>query len=177
MEEQRNRRPAEPIDRGWRIGRQQFIVLSLLIIPLVAILAAILFPMFARESGSRVSPCLHRIKMLGLAMCVYVEDYGGRLPPASSWHEALLHDIEVDGGWHEDAFVCPKTKNPYVFSSTLAGQVINQVSKPEEVLLLWGAPADDGSPPHRGGFSVVFLDGHVRWLDEAKFRELMTRER
>ena len=169
--------PAGPINRGWRIGRQQHIGLLLLMIPLVAILAAILFPMFARESGSRSDPCLDRIKMLGMAMCLYVEDNGGRLPPASSWHEALLHDIEVDGGWDEDAFVCPKTKKPYVFNNALAGQVINQVSKPEEVLLLWGAPADDGSPPHRSGFHVVTLDGHAKCLDAATFSQLMTRGR
>ncbi|MCK4323915.1 MAG: hypothetical protein KAW89_05245, partial [Armatimonadetes bacterium] len=62
--------PAGPINRGWRIGRQQHIGLLLLMIPLVAILAAILFPMFARESGSRSDPCLDRIKMLGMAMCL-----------------------------------------------------------------------------------------------------------
>ena len=165
------------IYRGWRIGRQQFIVLSLLIIPLVAILTAILFPLFARSSGHRHDPCLNRILMLGLSMRMYAQDNDGILPPASSWHEALLHDIEVDGGWDEDAFICPKTKNPYVFNTTLAGQVINQVPKPEEVLLLWEAPAADGKPPHGGGFSVAFLDTHVQRLNEAAFRELMTRGR
>jgi len=177
MEEQRNTKPAEPIKRGWRIGRQQLIGLWWLMIPLVAILAAILFPVFERRSGSWSDPCLARLKMLAIAMYLYVEDNDGRLPPASSWHEALLHDIEVDGGWDEDAFVCPKTKNPYVFNNALAGQVINQVSKSEEVPLLWDAPTHDGTPPHSGRFSVVFLDGHVQWLDEATFSELMIRGR
>jgi len=55
----------------------------LVVIAIIAILAAILFPVFAqaREKARSVS-CLSNMKQIGLGMYMYVEDYDERLPTA-----------------------------------------------------------------------------------------------
>lgn len=53
----------------------------LVVIAIIAILAAILFPVFARarESATRTS-CLNNLKQLGTAVLMYVQDYEERVP-------------------------------------------------------------------------------------------------
>ena len=163
--------PAEPIRRGWRIGRQQHIGLLLLMIPLVAIGAAYLFPAFARVKARKAQrACLSNLIMLHSAAMAYAEDNDGYLPRGVSWRDALLPHLP--GG--RDCSLCPATKKPYVFNDALSGSVIKKIPNPDKVALFWDAPADEGRPPHGGGFNVVFLNGHVQGLDEATFSELMT---
>ncbi len=173
MEEQRNRKPAEPIHRGWRIGRQQLVGLWLLTIPLVAILAALVWPLvFPRPIPSKFMICLSQLKQIGIALRLYAEDNDDTLPPAGSWQEARAEYVR-DG----EVFTCPTTGKPYLFNDNLAGKTLPKIANQDQVALAWEARADDGSSPHHGGFNVVFLDGHSKWLDEATFSQLMTRER
>jgi len=60
--------------------RKGFTLIELLIvIAIISILAAILFPVFAkaRESARRAS-CLSNLKQMGLGMMMYVQDYDGK---------------------------------------------------------------------------------------------------
>jgi len=111
--------------------------------------------------------------MLHSAAMAYAQNNDGYLPRGVSWRDALLPHLP--GG--RDCSLCPATKKPYVFNDALSGNVIKKIPNPDEVPLFWDAPAADGRPPHGGGFNVAFLDEHVQWLDEAAFRELMTRGR
>ncbi len=175
MEEQRNRKPAEPINRGWRIGRQQYIVLSLLLIPLVAIGTAYLFPAFARLKARKAqSLCLANLRMLYSGATAYAEDNDGRLPPQAHWYAALAPHSQPGCD-----FRCPATGKLYTINGHLGERRIPEVHQPTAVPLAWDAPlTQDGSVgPHNGGFNVVFLDGHVQWLDEATFGGLMTTGR
>ena len=53
----------------------------LMVIAIIAILAALLFPVFARARGkSRETSCLSNLKQLGAAMKVYAQDYDESLP-------------------------------------------------------------------------------------------------
>ncbi|HJN14002.1 MAG TPA: DUF1559 domain-containing protein [Armatimonadota bacterium] len=53
----------------------------LVVIAIIAILAAILFPVFARaREKARQSSCLSNIKQLGLGCMMYTQDYDERLP-------------------------------------------------------------------------------------------------
>jgi len=48
----------------------------LVVIAIIAILAAILFPVFARaREKARQTSCLSNVKQLGLAMLMYAQDY------------------------------------------------------------------------------------------------------
>jgi prepilin-type N-terminal cleavage/methylation domain-containing protein/prepilin-type processing-associated H-X9-DG protein len=66
--------------------RHGFTLIELLVvIAIIAILAAILFPVFARaREKARQSSCLSNNKQLGLACLMYVQDYDEAFP-ASSW--------------------------------------------------------------------------------------------
>ena len=61
-----------------RVDRQRgFTLIELLVvIAIIAILAAILFPVFARaRESARKSTCLSNLKQLGLTMTMYASDY------------------------------------------------------------------------------------------------------
>jgi prepilin-type N-terminal cleavage/methylation domain-containing protein/prepilin-type processing-associated H-X9-DG protein len=57
----------------------------LVVIAIIAILAAILFPVFARaRENARRASCLSNVKQMGLAFAQYTQDYDEHYPP-NSW--------------------------------------------------------------------------------------------
>ncbi len=57
----------------------------LVVIAIIAILAAILFPVFARaREKARQTSCLSNVKQLGLGFLMYAQDYDDHLPPMSN---------------------------------------------------------------------------------------------
>ena len=62
--------------------RQGFTLIELLVvIAIIAILAAILFPVFAQaREKARAAVCLSALKQYGLAMNMYAQAHKGRLP-------------------------------------------------------------------------------------------------
>ena len=63
----------------------------LVVIAIIAILAAILFPVFARaREAARKTACLSNMKQLGLAAQMYMQDYDGALPDSRlTWLNGL----------------------------------------------------------------------------------------
>jgi prepilin-type N-terminal cleavage/methylation domain-containing protein/prepilin-type processing-associated H-X9-DG protein len=54
----------------------------LVVIAIIAILAAILFPVFAQaRESARMTSCLSNLKQIGLAMTMYAQDYDERFAP------------------------------------------------------------------------------------------------
>src|SRR5690349_20614264 len=68
--------------RHCRRERAGFTLIELLVvIAIIAILAAILFPVFAQaREKARQTACLSNMKQLGTAFMLYVQDYDERLP-------------------------------------------------------------------------------------------------
>ena len=66
-----------------QIRRKGFTLIELLVvIAIIAILAAILFPVFARaREKARQTSCLSNMKQIGLGMMMYAQDYDERFPP------------------------------------------------------------------------------------------------
>jgi prepilin-type N-terminal cleavage/methylation domain-containing protein/prepilin-type processing-associated H-X9-DG protein len=62
--------------------RKGFTLIELLVvIAIIAILAAILFPVFARaREKAKQTSCLNNVKQLGLALTMYVQDYDDVMP-------------------------------------------------------------------------------------------------
>jgi prepilin-type N-terminal cleavage/methylation domain-containing protein/prepilin-type processing-associated H-X9-DG protein len=86
-------------ERGLRNhSRRGFTLIELLVvIAIIAILAAILFPVFARaRENARRSSCQSNLKQIGLGIMQYTQDYDERLPMSETtwstapyWHEAI----------------------------------------------------------------------------------------
>jgi prepilin-type N-terminal cleavage/methylation domain-containing protein/prepilin-type processing-associated H-X9-DG protein len=79
----------------------------LVVIAIIAILAAILFPVFARaREKARQASCQSNLKQIGLAFLMYAQDYDERLfgarLPLDGWTGAIAPYIK-----NEQIFVCP----------------------------------------------------------------------
>ncbi len=84
----------------------------LVVIAIIAILAAILFPVFAKaREKARQTSCLSNVKQIGLAFMQYCQDYDERLPAARvylinvDWYHAIAPYMKNTG-----ILVCP-TRN------------------------------------------------------------------
>jgi len=96
--------------------RTGFTLIELLVvIAIIAILAAILFPVFAKaREKARQTSCLSNLKQIGTAMLMYAQDYDETLPLA--YYEDWLHywDCTLDAAtWVEGGpgLLDPYTKN------------------------------------------------------------------
>lgn len=85
----------------------------LVVIAIIAILAAILFPAFARaRENARRTSCLSNTKQLGLGALQYSQDYDERLPPAFNedtgkyWSELIQPYVKST-----QLFYCPSDAN------------------------------------------------------------------
>jgi prepilin-type N-terminal cleavage/methylation domain-containing protein/prepilin-type processing-associated H-X9-DG protein len=71
-------------------SRQQrgFTLIELLVvIAIIAILAAILFPVFARaRESARRTQCASNLKQLGMAVTMYLQDFDDTFPYGENWH-------------------------------------------------------------------------------------------
>lgn len=92
----------------------------LVVIAIIALLAAILFPVFSRaRENARRSSCLNNMKNLGTAIMMYATDYDEMLPYEEyAWN--------TTGKNHWDKMVFPYVKNVQVFQCPSGtGQQIN----------------------------------------------------
>ena len=80
--------------------RGAFTLIELLVvIAIIAILAAILFPVFAQaREKARQTSCLSNIKQVGLALMMYVQDYDESYPVCNIY-DFGLGDFGVTSGW------------------------------------------------------------------------------
>jgi len=102
---------------GGRTIRRGFTLIELLVvIAIIAILAAILFPVFAKaREKARQSSCLSNIKQVGIAFLSYVQDYDGVMP--AIYHYNILVPNPVGSG---NVYLYPNVKIfPYVKNAQL----------------------------------------------------------
>jgi prepilin-type N-terminal cleavage/methylation domain-containing protein/prepilin-type processing-associated H-X9-DG protein len=107
----------------------------LVVIAIIAILAAILFPVFAKaREKARQTSCLSNLRQLGTGLLSYVQDYDGRYPdsrvmpsyagqPAGylgAWHITeygirMWYDGSQNQLWGWPSVVSPYVKNTQIF--------------------------------------------------------------
>lgn len=97
--------------------RHGFTLIELLVvIAIIAILAAILFPVFAKaREKARQSSCLSNVKQIMLAELSYAQDYDEKLPLAISLHGApppIWSYFDIIGPYCKSTqiFICPSDR-------------------------------------------------------------------
>jgi prepilin-type N-terminal cleavage/methylation domain-containing protein/prepilin-type processing-associated H-X9-DG protein len=95
----------------------------LVVIAIIAILAAILFPVFAQaREKARQTSCLSNMKQVGLGLLMYVQDYDENYPRADYWAPTPPLNPAATGTFAArvnhykwPAWVLPYTKNTNIF--------------------------------------------------------------
>lgn len=174
--------------------RAGFTLIELLVvIAIIAILAAILFPVFAKaREKARQSSCLSNVKQLCLGWLSYTQDYDEKCPPSarftaqgSYWYARVMPYLK-----NTQILQCP-SRSPHVSAMPPSGDhphvadyapnyYINHVAtytslgavdKPAETgVLADNIGADYVYFPwwayavyHNDGGNVGFFDGHAKW--------------
>jgi prepilin-type N-terminal cleavage/methylation domain-containing protein/prepilin-type processing-associated H-X9-DG protein len=139
-------------------ARNGFTLIELLVvIAIIAILAAILFPVFAQaREAARKSTCQSNLKQIGSGIMMYVQDYDERFPTVRSANTAAFADWRgsiFPYTKNTAIFLCPSNnannRNPYV------GDCQNVVLAPgvPQVYVSYGFATINGNNPTANGFS------------------------
>lgn len=174
-------------------GRGFTLIELLVVIAIIAILAAILFPVFARaREKARQTACLSNLKQIGIASLMYGQDYDERTPhafigepggPYVRWWELLEPYINND-----QIFECPSATGTigYGANRRLLGDYGNsrkyaQIKIPAEKIMYGDADSPNRMcmlegwyydsdcrrqlyPIHNEGSNISFADGHAKWV-------------
>lgn len=151
-----------------RTKSQGFTLIELLVvIAIIAILAAILFPVFAKaREKARSSQCMNNLRQIGIDILVQANDNDNRYPDTSVVWQRVDNGIQF----------CPtygKRFKGYGYNYFLGGTAIEDPSNSNPVGLVLAADAKkqtlltgaDVEYRHMGKFSVVWGDGHVTQTD------------
>lgn len=99
--------------------RKAFTLIELLVvIAVISILAAILFPVFARaRENARRASCMSNLKQMALGVMMYTQDYDERYPHAQISTTQLPPDgyFWFTGRWYWPQMIYPYTKNSEMF--------------------------------------------------------------
>jgi prepilin-type N-terminal cleavage/methylation domain-containing protein len=165
----------------------------LVVIAIIAILAAILFPVFVRVKAAALkTQCSSNMKQCGIALQTYLSENDDALPYSNATPE--IPNFSIDGGWattladnlkSKDITICPadseNTLSSYIWKNAIdiaAQALVNPCRKmsdfcsPSEQIFLY-----EENGYHDGGkvlsqltqqnqiqMNVVFMDSHVKFV-------------
>ncbi len=94
----------------------------LVVIAIIAILAAILFPVFAQaREKARAITCISNLKQIGLGMMMYLQDYD-EMYPMNQYYNTVVTRWDDQHGWED--MIAPYIKNGEL-STNGAGKMVN----------------------------------------------------
>jgi len=170
----------------------------LVVIAIIAILAAILFPVFARaREKARQVTCTSNLKQMGLAFFMYTSDYDEMYMATYNWKTNLQPYIKTT-----EINRCPSRKSlpwyygqglnigcssPYVQGIPLMSE--GSIASPSSKILVVEWERCNAGPPcgptglfsggatsywavcriHNGGSNLLFCDGHAKWLKPEQY--------
>ena len=138
--------------------RRGFTLIELLVvIAIIAILAAILFPVFARaREKARQTSCLSNVKQMGLGMMMYAQDYDETLIRAAMYYaspnyytwmyclQPYVKNIQIftcpsakSMGW--DGTVNATQRQGYGMNIALSGYSLGEIKSPASCIMLGDA--------------------------------------
>lgn len=167
---------------------------AVVVVAIIVILAAILFP-FPHRNGdnARRSSCQSNLKQIGLALIQYTQDYDDKFPRVSQ---------KGSRGWSQDIqryakswqlFQCPSTSNhvlkttDYFYNPRFQGLKIEDLPSMNQTIMSGDGPDDAPLSSHLSGLptdattnensfaqrhlntaNYLFADGHVKALKPEK---------
>ncbi len=164
-------------------SRRGFTLIELLVvIAIIAILAAILFPVFAKaREKARQTSCLSNVKQLTLAIAMYMSDFDSRFP-LGGW---VWYDCDANSpSWH--CAIIPYHRNQQLYQCPSNGWTPDPSSPRSHYLynhvMAWdGRPITEASIP-RPADLIMLVEGHnnndtfrhestIGWPDRWKIRD------
>lgn len=140
----------------------------------IALLAAILFPVFAKaRDKARSLSCMSNERQMALGLMQYAQDNDNNLPASATWMDQTKVYVRSDQPYH-----CPSVWNQdpakygYAYNSSLSSGNLGKISAPESTNAIYDSTnlnrnASDAStslpdpPRHDGGNNIAYLDGHA----------------
>jgi len=106
-------------------NRKAFTLIELLVvIAIIAILAAILFPAFARaRENARKTSCLSNMKQIGLGFMQYTQDYDDKLP-MRDWGNQPTRAIAIVNSWRRSIYPYVKSTQLYACPSNTSNTML-----------------------------------------------------
>jgi prepilin-type N-terminal cleavage/methylation domain-containing protein len=154
----------------------------LVVIAIIAILSAILFPVFAKaREKARQTTCLNNQRQLVTSLLLFAQDHDEMLPAAAT----VWGDLDLAKG----VMKCPsvaRVANGYVYNNEIAGQTLGDLPQPQLMECTMdgqhsaaGAPGtydnvayslkDIAATRHSGKYLASFLDGHTEAMKTPTF--------
>jgi prepilin-type N-terminal cleavage/methylation domain-containing protein/prepilin-type processing-associated H-X9-DG protein len=183
-----------PYRTGMRRASAFTLIELLVVIAIIAILAAILFPVFAqaREKARQIA-CLNNLKQIGTGIMMYAQDYDETLPstwmgngagaggdagpaPAYTWQYMIIPYIKND-----QVFICPSNRfsgrefwRPIYNGTPTVSQPLNYTPNRHVI----GQLKLDGLSPLSGidapGSAIMIIENKTRWADAAWYHASST---
>lgn len=129
----------------------------LIVIAIIALLAAILFPVFnrARENARRAS-CMSNMKQLGLALTMYTQDYDETLPGNSSLDQGAglakgFMDEASPRNFHKALYPYVRNLQVYICPSALPYTATGSSASPYAEVTV----ADGGNTSYAGNYIIA----------------------
>ncbi|HEX2951745.1 MAG TPA: prepilin-type N-terminal cleavage/methylation domain-containing protein [Armatimonadota bacterium] len=159
--------------------RQGFTLIELLVvIAIIAILAAILFPVFAKaREKARQTQCTNNQKQIATQVMLYTQENGELLPKVDGQLWGSVIDVP------DKVKRCPSVKSSsvnYVYNAGLSGLALGDIASPVDVILTGDGVSSTISAQtpyenaaydptnfdmrHGGGCIASFVDGHVSYI-------------
>lgn len=145
----------------FHLSRAFTLIELLVVIAIIAILASILFPVFAQaREKARQTACLSNMKQIGLAFMQYVQDYDEMFPHTFAQAETQSpRDTKYNSGRSWPLSIFPYVKNKQVFDCPTSPDEISDVF-PEGLVKWSGAPlGPDGNRIRYDGNYAYNYDG------------------
>ncbi len=154
-------------------GKGFTLIELLVVIAIIAILAAILFPVFARaREKARQTTCSSNQRQIAATVAMYAQDHEESLPTTTNFWSSMQLDPGV--------VICPtkgkNTVNGYGFIVNNSGVSIGAVEDPTAEMLtcdgnnpIVNGFADIDGTRHSGKFVASYLDGHVSQTSDTPF--------
>ena len=114
-------------------GNRGFTLIELLVvIAIIAILAAILFPVFAQaREKARQTSCLSNGKQIGFGLAMYVQDYDETMPTGLPHTASINGWVASSDYWSREPYdsqLAPYLKNDGIFNCPSAPNAIASVA-------------------------------------------------